>query len=124
MSMEIFAEWFLLNFVLNCERVNVMYHLKHTQTWFKRSLTVLATKPLTSRLDYCCFVNNCSQSVAFEHEPLHCAEKVYFFYQGVWSTPKANEKKLNATFKVSFFGQYLVSHCFLNNSIIKNQLLS
>ena len=25
---------------------------------------------------------------------------VFFFYQGVWSTPKANEKKLNASFKV------------------------
>ena len=79
MSMDIFAKWFLFNFVLNRERVNIMYLLTHTQTWFKRSLTMVTTKRLTSRLDHCCFVT-CSQSVAFEHEPLHCAEKVQFFF--------------------------------------------
>lgn len=121
--MDIFAKWFLFIFILNCERVNIMYLLTHTQTWFIRSLTMVTTKHLTSRLDYCCFIvpNLCFLNM----NPCTVLKKCnFFFHQGVWSTPKANEKKLNATFKVSFFVWHLVSHCFLTNSIIKNQLLS
>ena len=126
MSMDVFAKWFLFSFVLNSERVNIMYLLTHTQTWFKRSLTMVTTKRLTSRLDYCCFVSKLFPICAFwTWTPALCWKSaMFFFHQGVWSTPKANEKKLNATFKVSFFVWYLVSHCFLTNSIIKNQLLS
>lgn len=41
---------------------------------------------------------------------LHLYNHVFFLFgQGVWSTPKANEKKLNATFKVR-----LISYMYIN----------